>query len=640
MKFKNLYIFIYIFLFFNINILCQNEIYFSYINNKDFSIKNAVYIIRNREGNLHLEFRGITYLIKSEKKENIKNFLLIKDEENQDYFYIKQNSLKVILLSATNQNDNIINYKNDMEKDYSLWKITPKINEENKLVYYIQNKKTKKYWEINDSSKYKFIELKEVFNFNKNNEFQFNELYKEVQEKNINSNLLDKEPIDVLIKYIDLSDPKLNRTGIKQIKKDYDNEELKYSVRSILKNIPWIRKIFILMPNEKVKYFKPPEDINEKIIYIKDKDLLGFDTASPNIFQFNLFKMKKFGLSENFILMDDDYFIAEPLFKNNFFYEENGCIFPALVTSDYYEMNKDKIQNIISSLLYKYEAINPNSDTGFSLKQNRALLFLYEIFGNDDVRNGKKLIEPSFTHNAIPIKMSDVEEIYNNIMKYYQFANISFHSKKRTIYDLQMQTLYMAYVKNKYDRKVSKITSGYYDLGHLYLVKTNNKKLFVINTSIKSYSKQAFEKEKILLNKLFPIMTKYELNNEKNNSEIKNKNKKKKKNYKSKFFVKKPIKENISILINRIEYIIDKANIIINKTKKYEDNKDIEIDKKYLIKEIELLKKGHEWHRKINIVLFNIILLFAVYKIYQYYKIQRENINVQLDEEEIELKVI
>jgi len=64
MKFKNLYIFIYIFLFFNINILCQNEIYFSYINNKDFSIKNAVYIIRNQEGNLHLEFRGITYLIK------------------------------------------------------------------------------------------------------------------------------------------------------------------------------------------------------------------------------------------------------------------------------------------------------------------------------------------------------------------------------------------------------------------------------------------------------------------------------------------------------------------------------------------------------------------------------------------------
>ena len=63
-------------------------------------------------------------------------------------------------------------------------------------------------------------------------------------------------PIDVLIKYIDLYDPNLNRTGIHQIDKDYDNEELRYSLRSILKNIPWVRKIFILMPNEKVRYLK------------------------------------------------------------------------------------------------------------------------------------------------------------------------------------------------------------------------------------------------------------------------------------------------------------------------------------------------------------------------------------------------
>ena len=77
------------------------------------------------------------------------------------------------------------------------------------------------------------------------------------------------------------------------------------------------------MPNEKLKYFKSPEEIKDKIIYVKDKDLLGFDTASSNLFRFNLFKMKKFGLSENFILMDDDYFIAQPLNKSNFFYEED-----------------------------------------------------------------------------------------------------------------------------------------------------------------------------------------------------------------------------------------------------------------------------------------------------------------------------
>ena len=70
----------------------------------------------------------------------------------------------------------------------------------------------------------------------------------------------------------------MNRTGISLIKKDYENGEIKYCVRSILQNIPWIRKIFILMPNENVKYFLPKEEISDKILYVKDKYLFGFDS--------------------------------------------------------------------------------------------------------------------------------------------------------------------------------------------------------------------------------------------------------------------------------------------------------------------------------------------------------------------------
>ena len=49
------------------------------------------------------------------------------------------------------------------------------------------------------------------------------------REKKYNESLdiINKEPIDVLIKYIDLSDPNLKREGIKQIKKDEDNGEIK-----------------------------------------------------------------------------------------------------------------------------------------------------------------------------------------------------------------------------------------------------------------------------------------------------------------------------------------------------------------------------------------------------------------------------
>ena len=61
--------------------------------------------------------------------------------------------------------------------------------------------------------------------------------------------------------------------------------------RSILSNIPWIRKIFILMPTKKVRYFKEYNIIKDKIIYVKDKDLLGYDSiisgenGSTNIYE-------------------------------------------------------------------------------------------------------------------------------------------------------------------------------------------------------------------------------------------------------------------------------------------------------------------------------------------------------------------
>ncbi len=64
--------------------------------------------------------------------------------------------------------------------------------------------------------------------------------------------LLDMEPIDVVIKYLDLSDKELIRVGLPQINKDYENGEIKYSILSILKYIPWINKIYIIMQMKKL----------------------------------------------------------------------------------------------------------------------------------------------------------------------------------------------------------------------------------------------------------------------------------------------------------------------------------------------------------------------------------------------------
>ena len=135
------------------------------------------------------------------------------------------------------------------------------------------------------------------------------------------------------------------------------------------------------MPNKKVAFFKSYEEINEKIIYIKDKDLLGFDTANIYSFLFNLFKMKKFGLSKNFIYMDDDYFIGKYLKKYDFFYydEKAKKIFPYLITTKFSESNKTDVLNRYYTLIRKKNEIHPHSGEGFILAHLGTLKFFIDI---------------------------------------------------------------------------------------------------------------------------------------------------------------------------------------------------------------------------------------------------------------------
>ena len=540
----------------------------------------------------------------------------------EDYFYIKFCSQSSEVISVSSYNDKKIRNSFLSNNDKELWKIIPKIKENNKLIYYVQNKDNNKFWEL-DNKSIKLSETTELLNLTIENEFLFIEMYKEVKKKE--SKLLENEPIDVLIKFIDLSDRSLNRTGIHQIAKDQDHQELRYSVRSILKNIPCIRKIFILIPNEKVRYFKEPDEIKEKIVYVKDKDLLGFDSASIYTFHFNLHKIKKFGISENFILMDDDYFIGGELNKNDFFYEENGTILPALVTSDYYEINKEELKLRMKIYLNKINSNNPHSDIGFYIYQINSLLALFDIFGDDDIRNGKTMIEPSFTHNAIPVKLSDLEEIHNVVKGHYKYAKELLFGKERQKTDLQFHTFYMAYTKNKYDRKVSKISSSFFDLTQSRIVSMNKKKLFVINTGSKNYSPFYFKNEVQILKSLFPDKTKYELDNANDNDNDNNNYKnndniyyniyykvKKKDNFYEKI---NKINDNISIFFNEFEKKIEKSIKMAKFSKTFLENNE---DSQKLSEEIGHYKLSTEIHVIFNCFSFILILLFLIYKIIKY----------------------
>ena len=308
-----------------------------------------------------------------------------------------------------------------------------------------------------------------------------------------------------MIKYIDLRDKNLKRDGIHQIKKDFDNEELKYSVRSIIKNIPWVRKIFILMPNEKVRFFKNYNNIKDKIIYVKDKDILGYDSSNSYAFQFRFWKLKKFGISNNFIAMDDDYFIGSPLKKNNFFYVKNGKVTPAIITSNFLKINNDYVKKNLKK--YKNIISKTNKEQTSEIFEYSLYLtysFLLSLFN-------EPLIIPKFTHNALPLNLKELKEIYDLIYQTdYRYTTLD--CLFRPIETLQFQTMIQAYSFIKYNKKVKKISYEFIQ-NSKSIISNYNYPLFCINTGAENSSILSFMKTKIVLEYLFPIPSSYEKTN-------------------------------------------------------------------------------------------------------------------------------
>ena len=543
MKFNELIIFL----------VLLNNLYFisypkfiSYVDNQKSTKLNAIYRIDSLYKLYRLIIRNNQIEFSTYKGGKDESFRITETGLITNTYFIESKPFNKRI--GINDKDLLLLYEiNDLKnQEKAIWNIIE--ISDNK--YLIQNLYNKKFLEINSR---KEIQLKNnkkinvmiyfpqcIKDLNLNNlssignkfKYSFFKLCEEVKIKPEHIPLIEKEPVDVFIKYIDLTDKTLNRKGINQIKKDEDNEELRYSVRSILQYIPWVRKIFILMPNEKVKYFKPINEISSKFVYVKDKDLIGFDSANSVVFQLNLHKMENFGLSENFILMDDDYFYGKPIKKTQFFYydENQKKVVPSIVTGDFTEMVQKDIDNEYNNLFKNIKLIKPHTFKGWKITQLLSFKLLLVNFKSP-------LINAGFSHNAIPLNLRDLKEIYEFVKNKYTNANILLNEKERSNIDLQPQSLFNSYLLNVKKRKVNTIPSAYYDLEFI-----DNKNLdiemFVINTSSDStYTQKHYEKAREILEKKFGTPTQYEIpinktnnNNSKKSNQNDNRNNNIKKN--------------------------------------------------------------------------------------------------------------
>ena len=164
------------------------------------------------------------YLQLKKKKAKISNhfvhpysYFRIKKKSNDNYYILQIIRINYLLSYSSNKELIFI----EPNSDYKNWTSWEFINAKNNN-YAIKNKNNC-YIKVN-----KFKITCQNIHIEKASLFHLIKLYEEAKSSENDEKILEKEPIDVLIKYIDLRDSNLKRNNIHQLEKDYDNEELKY----------------------------------------------------------------------------------------------------------------------------------------------------------------------------------------------------------------------------------------------------------------------------------------------------------------------------------------------------------------------------------------------------------------------------
>lgn len=140
---------------------------------------------------------------------------------------------------------------------------------------------------------------------------------------------LDKA-IDIVITWCDGNDPvfasrkkkRMREMGLKWDENNlgdmryFDNEELRYSLRSIHKYLPWINHIFLVTDKQRPSWLVD----NPKLTIIDHKEII----PSAYLPTFNSVTIESFihhipALAEKFLLFNDDFFINRPLSPSFFF---------------------------------------------------------------------------------------------------------------------------------------------------------------------------------------------------------------------------------------------------------------------------------------------------------------------------------
>lgn len=163
------------------------------------------------------------------------------------------------------------------------------------------------------------------------------------------------------------------------------SNEIYYSLNSIVKFMPWVRNIYLVTDGQVPGFIKESPCKYKKIILIDHKDIFyDYEEYLPTFNSRTLASMfwRIKGLSEQFIVFNDDIVILQPLNKSQFFIENKAVLY-----GQYYNVKKHRenyfLRKIWGYLYYKSKGILLGDRPVVAQKTARKLGFDNQFFLNN-----------------------------------------------------------------------------------------------------------------------------------------------------------------------------------------------------------------------------------------------------------------
>lgn len=311
------------------------------------------------------------------------------------------------------------------------------------------------------------------------------------------------EPIDVVYTWVDSGDPKWRSSyqeykelipegaahpSSRDLARYTSRDELKYSLRSLEMNVPWVRNIYVVSAGQVPDWLKTSHSkirvIDHQEIFSSPDDCLP--TFNSHAIETQISRIE--GLSEHFIYVNDDIFFGRPL-SPNLFYTGSGLLRYSLAKAHF------------------YEASNPQLAVNLAAKQNEELI------------RGKygRTTALKFRHVAHP----QLRTVHRMILeKFPESVEATARHKFRHADDISVPSSLAHYVAAAEGLGVPiDIDYAYIDLGRdhlamnlIRLIRNNGRQMFCLNeVSTASENERRGRLAKEVLDSLFPYKSSFEI---------------------------------------------------------------------------------------------------------------------------------